>query len=1024
MVDITKKDWFQKKKAAHEEEAERQAQTQPVKTEPEPEPKKDSYTDSVAYQVLSKPVQIEEARAVSTRQSDLGGIPSQAEQQAIYDRLNDPSRTDVKTVSLRQGEAYDSRTGIITPRDTRPITAIRQHIPMLESKQKYGYVPDDPDYRRERDKLTRLIIDAQTERKLEQDFLTAYPDMDTQVKKDISDIKSLPEETMVWVDINEDKIQDPGELFSKTAALSKFTFSEEDTASIKALPDKPSVWIDINQDMIQDPGEVFSKEQALEIKQQELSDLDISRTTISDNIAKLTNAITNLKTKTQLLSSYETAGYKLDVTPSGGWQFVSPTAKEISKSIHGEGSAARLTAVSMMNLGIPTIVAGATSLITGDKSYGESEIERLSRVSLGLTKTSGEPIITPGDIKWVIPPVAIASEYLGGKSGSYTSRFWSSPEAIESTWLPLATLGAGYTVKSLSIGSKVAGVTKTSVIGGKVIKGGMYAATGVGVTLTGVHLGMTAAQDPKQLPSQIGKVAFLWGISYAGFKSGQYLAERHVPIPRMIDGKLRMDIRSEYGQTYVKKVDNLSYSLYDKASGHRITTTRPTPRLHEFYHTGQINVGGKQYFVDMHGFGQRYGDIINLSKATGIVQPSQPSGFWVKTTTGHVFDIKGGSLTFAKGGTLQFDFSKALVKFRDPFLAIQGMKETGFTMSYKDIGQFIQNVKVKYTHISDALYTSKVKPALFDAAAYEHIGVYETDISKGFYVEKGGIHIFKHFVKSGIPYVQGDPTKASSLKGLNDLTAFLNKPPSVPNIGITGVSSSVITQTGGSISAVKGVSGLKPLGDLVHTVATGQATAPATGVGFPPMLFMGSSYASVTGQYKNLQDIGQKTGAIQILKPMQMNITDKVLQFKQEIVQDDVLRSLIDTSTRHISTERSMLGTVQGQEGLVDVFKSSAMGMDQLQKTSVLQKNILKSILKTTPVVTPATVPVSFVTTVPFMGLWFPKIPIVGMGGKQPGWELWEKTKKYRERETFDPFNVTFEDMNLSKKKLKQLGGF
>lgn len=205
-----------------------------------------------------------------------------------------------------------------------------------------------------------------------------------------------------------------------------------------------------------------------------------------------------------MISLYQEAGWEVDITETG-LSFHEPSAKSVHESLYLGLSGSRFVAKQAMGLGIPALF--------NIGRWGEYEEEEYQRL-LELSPSIGEDI------------------------GGYTSRFWTSPEAIESVYLPVATMGLGEVYTALKGGAT--GVITVGRIAGfgakhpgvvKAVGGGLFGA-GMFMVGGGIGQGVYIAQtNPEQLPTFAGKFVQNIVLGAAGFKLGEHFMLSKTGVP-------------------------------------------------------------------------------------------------------------------------------------------------------------------------------------------------------------------------------------------------------------------------------------------------------------------------------------------------------------------------------------------------------------------------------------------------------------------------------------------------------------
>ena len=218
------------------------------------------------------------------------------------------------------------------------------------------------------------------------------------------------------------------------------------------------------------------------------------------------------------VKAHKEKGYTVDITDEG-YVFGYPSAQKVHSDIVGDPGheTILLSAAAFMEspLAIGTLIDMAAGKITGDPSYDERRIEKLAEFSLGLQESLQK-----------------------GDRAGYVGKVLSSPAMVSGVYIPVFTLGAGYTIAGLSAGASQTGVATSmlakfgATTAGKVTstigKAGLIGMGGVGVVTTGIAIGTTAAKSPQDLPSMLGETAFTIGMAYGGFKTGEQMwTQRH-----------------------------------------------------------------------------------------------------------------------------------------------------------------------------------------------------------------------------------------------------------------------------------------------------------------------------------------------------------------------------------------------------------------------------------------------------------------------------------------------------------------
>ena len=163
---------------------------------------------------------------------------------------------------------------------------------------------------------------------------------------------------------------------------------------------------------------------------------------------------------------------------------------------YGENRLDIYVAKHIEDIGIPGLIAGVQTLTGIDKDAWSKLNERYASEFLLSARKKNESIL------------------------NYTSRFWTSEEAIRNVYIPIATVGAGYVAKPFMVGAKTISTTsKLFPITSRLV---YYAPSISKIMITGV-IGTTAAQvimNPSESSLIIGRNISSLTKMYGGFYSG------------------------------------------------------------------------------------------------------------------------------------------------------------------------------------------------------------------------------------------------------------------------------------------------------------------------------------------------------------------------------------------------------------------------------------------------------------------------------------------------------------------------
>ena len=572
----------------------------------------------------------------------------------------------------------------------------------------------------------------------------------------------------------------------------------------------------------------------------------------------------------ETVKKYEQGGFLVDITGSGV-KFKEPSAKEVSDWKFGEGmSTSRAVAGSVMELGIPALFSGVATLITGDSSYWEGEVNRQYEKTLNLSQKQGESVL------------------------DYTGRFWTSPEAFESVYLPLITVGVGQAYTAIKHGAT--GVSTVGRLasfgakhGAKVVKTMDRALLGagfVGSAMAGYNIGSSFAYEHAGYAptgtgvTAIGRTVSAFTIGYAGFKTGEFTMS-------VKQGVYNSPVASSFksDETYlISKRDIFAEGV----KGHKL----------------QVFASGESPFVQstpygtIKGYSQMSGvsttaGKVSLSKGTGLVSRTWRNPFGTKYTNVSLSDLAGLSYKLgspsSSGYQKYFDSAVWTNRATGIKTTVMGYSILGSTGNepvivkpirsgkiVETIKKFNKNIKVKLTDI-------KENPRLKLFEKVSGFSEYES-LSIGKY--------YKDFKAFG--------------KGLDYSKIYFK--PAVDGFGGGGSGSKVVIGGGGVLSG-KQSSGIvsfsgKPVGVVKPSTSSMLSSPSFKNMGVSSSVIGAQSFGKMF-LGSSIQNINIKTSPISVSKISPIQVSS--LKYKLDTVQTPVF----DFKTNTIQTPVYKFDTIQ-----------------------------------------------------------------------------------------------------------------
>jgi len=701
---------------------------------------------------------------------------------------------------------------------------------------------------------------------------------------------------------------------------------------------------DLNNNGIIEDSEVFSKEKAYDI--------------VNKSIFETRVGLASISYTSKVLKEYEEAGYGLKETDTG-FKFTTLSAKQAHEKIYGKGlSESRFVAKQAMNLGFSALFN-----VGRWEKYEEEEYSRLLDLSM-------KP-----------------SEH-GTNVGSYFGRFWTSPEAIESFWIPAATFGAGYSLSAVSKGALSATKIGTAArIGMKGLLGGIGV---VGVSMAGMTVASTAMYDPEHLGTVGGHLVGGAILAAGGFVLGRqsYISGFK---PKTVGGKPTYNVRLDVSDTQIKYTSLGKKVILGETGGKpvvaKVTDTllgnRNRGVLGKFKAYADVMVEGekpgtylkntvaKKYLITLRGSGRGgipISDTLQISESRG----------WFYDTFGRGGKPVSAFETYGKN-TVPVEHGKTGLKVSaEKFISgsygpYPDVYEGGGLSWTKPLGRSVVPIEVGTGKIGIKAFGK------FDITGRVSIGSFESNLVRGNYFETGISKLFKGFQKGGIsvetPKVSGLENFLSDSSGY--LRAFTKSPSFAESMFRGNIISSSVGQT---ISSGLGFGkiGIVPISvsdfGIVGAVGLGSIVKPKTinVQSFKPINIQKSLIVPVV-KIEPVTDIGLEPETIMINKTGAVNIskvgTGLVQVPKVEPVVVPKLGNIIVPKTKTIQLQK--------------------------QASVLLQKTEPIAIQKITPVVVP---PVVVPPVVPKIVIPFIPSGESSVGKSWKGGFLWfGKGYRYRE---------------------------
>jgi len=683
--------------------------------------------------------------------------------------------------------------------------------------------------------------------------------------------------------------------------------------------------------------------------------------TKKETLGKLTsNLFGSMKTSAQLRSykknieKYEAGGYNIDLTDTGV-SFSEPSVEEVFKWRYGDSAfgTSRLVAGSAMELGIPALFSGAASLVTRDSKYWENEVNRQREKALNLSIHKGE---TGTDVL------------------KYAGRFWTSPESVESFYLPVATLGVGYVYTGVKAGATGAVTTGRLAItgakhGSKIIKTMDKVLLGAGIVgsaTSGASIGSSFAYEHAgMLPrgsgiTAVGKTATGWTLAAGGFMTGQsmYMSKYTAPV------------------SSTPKIN--TKDIYTISTKEILTENIP---------------GGK--YPETIFVGRKTDPFVQFSKQGTIKGTGQLTGISLKSDTGA--SISKGLLTVRSSWSSRFGTKFSNTKFIDvePAISIPRGKPIGGYQEYLDIAMFTdRGTGLKTYSYGRSIVGATGKNVTFRTPVYstKNLTLYDNPIKFSEYesLSLGKFRVGGKDIGMGMDY---------SKIYLKDITGSFGGGNSGRGIVIGG--GSAITGRG-TIGTLYG-GGVK-LGSVTSTIPASMRSSPVTG------FVSGGSASGVTSSISIPSYAGG--GLVSIPKTVSVSNSKYIQSPKLSSIISPVVVSVpkIDTIQAPVTIQDyRKMNTLDGFTIPMSAYEfktSTLQSPSQIVQPRVDYKraNLLDTVnlgmlnieLKTITPVTPVMVSKIVNPVVP--RFWYPPLLELGGGGGIPSRRRYAKSRyKFRE---------------------------
>ena len=736
---------------------------------------------------------------------------------------------------------------------------------------------------------------------------------------------------------------------------------EESLRMVKDAPDDTMFQIDINNDGVISDDEIFTKNEARKLINRYIHQnkmvLDYEKDLPGYESQR--DRLENLK---NILQGYKTLGYEMDVTDEG-YKFKLPKASEVHEKIYGGFGGVQLTASAFMK----SPLAVETLFSIGSEEHKEE----LSSYSLGLRSSLTN--VGTGDY--------IMKTYLG------------SPAMVEGVYIPLATMGAGYSLSAggSAVASKLGGVgTKLGKIGfklgptgTKVLSGAKtvtkpFAVAGkVGVKALSTRPGQalftagifTAIEGPELMEAYElepeyarGKLAgkmFKWGMAIGAFKAGSKAYK--VGVAKKPPTEVKRDMFSK----------DLRILMYESADDET-----------EFLVRGKILFSDQKQPYEVQAFGRAITDpATGESTITfGRGMAGRTRGFFTKISESKVFDFV--SLSEQHG-------EEIVTGSMDDLLTKKGFKTVGYSFARdRSVSTMYVGTGMMETGYEGKVFVNVPTRDLSGRLDLGRLGYKITEeipSEMGKFVFKGGYRSTSPFKGNILIYGQvatlGPEVETVTISKLPSRSLLQSQTATVSLTGFRPEQEQVISKIMGTVGSKAHLATYTPSTIIPSISGAGIASAPVSGILVaPPNILSTPTTRKVRGRKTTTTRTKSLIGDIPLV-PLSANVsllspTTKTYEKRDTIIRPrmDIL-SITKTSTEEQTDLGRRMGFGLGEINLEDITEEQEnlgatdviydvgtdLGMEQeralLSGLKLKQAQMLKTAQKFQLVTTTVTVP-------------------------------------------------------------------
>lgn len=290
-------------------------------------------------------------------------------------------------------------------------------------------------------------------------------------------------------------------------------YLEKLSGSLKSVDKNTDVGARWNMDFGNDGvvDTVYSKSRVQDYLKQKIKDVKTDRETYIQDRINIEQSLSDIRNTQSIVHGYRDAGYELDFTESGGYNFFSPSELKVHEWKHGTGLKSNLLLTTSAFLDSPL-----ASRTIGDIVTGYNPKERLASRSLDMTSS----LEHKGMTDFIVGDVA------------------GSPAMIEGVYVPMATMGLGHGIGNVAgkssgfigklggkISGKFGGKTLVSVakFSGKALStktGAVIFTAGLYGVTEGRELYKSYKEDPAGIGGKLTESMFTFGLQLGAFKHG------------------------------------------------------------------------------------------------------------------------------------------------------------------------------------------------------------------------------------------------------------------------------------------------------------------------------------------------------------------------------------------------------------------------------------------------------------------------------------------------------------------------